>query len=101
MWMLFARAASPDVAYWPGRRCLAAVDAVTWPALTCFALLQMLASGGIVAALAVALSALSALQRLRTALMANHRYHFTTWRWGRLAAWLLAFGALLKVALPP
>jgi hypothetical protein len=80
---------------------LAATDAVVWSALVCFAMLHMPASGGIVAALATALSALSAVRRLHTALFANHRYYFTTWRWGRWVAWLLAVGALLKVALLP
>jgi hypothetical protein len=31
----------------------------------------------------------------------NHRYHFTTWRWGRVALGLLLIGMVLKVALLP
>lgn len=100
MWMLFARAPPPDAPYWPGRRWLAAVDAVAWPGLASLALLHLPASGGIVAPLAIALAALSALRRLHAALMANHRYHFTTWRCGRMFAWLLAVGTLLKLLLP-
>lgn len=30
MWVLFARADPPDAPYWPGRRWLAALDAVGW-----------------------------------------------------------------------
>lgn len=100
MWLLFARAPTPDAPSWPGRRWLAAIDAVLWPGLAVFALLHLPASGGIVAALAIAVSALSALRRLHTAVLANHRYHFTAWRWGRWVAWLLAVGVLLKAALP-
>lgn len=33
MWLLFTRAPPQDAPYWPGRRCLAAVDAVVWPGL--------------------------------------------------------------------
>jgi hypothetical protein len=29
----------------------------------------------------------------------NHRYWFTTWRWGRVAAAMLLVGAVLKVAM--
>ena len=100
MWLLFARAPPPDAPRWPGRRWLAAVDAIAWPALVCFALLHTQASGGIVAALAMALSALSAVRRLHTALLANHRYHFTMWRWCKVLVWLAAVGFMLKVVLP-
>jgi hypothetical protein len=30
----------------------------------------------------------------------NHRYWFTSWRWGRVVAALLAVGAVLKVTMP-
>ena len=101
MWLIFARAPPPDMPYWPGRRWLAAVDAVAWPCLLWLALLHVLASGGIVVGLSMAFAALSAARRLYTALILNHRYHFTTWRWGRVLAWMLAVGALLKLVLPP
>ena len=101
MWLLFARAPPPNAAYWPGRRWLAAVDAIVWPGLAFCALLHMPASGGIVAALAMALSALSAVRWLLIALLANHRYHFMTRRWGRWVVWLLSVGVLLKAVLLP
>jgi hypothetical protein len=63
MWLLFARAPPPDAPYWPGRRWLAAVDAVAWPGLAWFALSPVAASGGVVLPLAMAFFALSALRR--------------------------------------
>lgn len=100
MWVLFARAPPPDAPYWPGRRWLAAVDAVAWPAAAWSVLSQVPGEGGLVLALAMALTIVLAAQRLFTALLANHRYHFTTWRWGRVLVWMMAIGALLKVGLP-
>lgn len=99
MWLLFARAPPPDAPYWPGRRWLAAVDAVVWPGLLLLGLMHLPASGGLVAALSMALAVLSATRRLYTALLTNHRYRFTTWRWGGLLMWLVMLGLLLKLAL--
>jgi hypothetical protein len=31
MWILFTPAPRPDAPYWPGRRWLAALDAIAWP----------------------------------------------------------------------
>lgn len=101
MWVLFARAPPPDAPYWPGRRWLAAIDAVAWPGVAWFALNQVASSGGLVLALAMALLVMSAARRLFTALLANHLYQFTTWRWGRVLTWMLAVGVLLKLGLPP
>jgi multisubunit Na+/H+ antiporter MnhE subunit len=99
MWMLFARALPPDVSYWTGRRWLAAIDALAWPGLAWCALNQMASASGLFLALATALLAVSATRRLSTALLANNRYHFTTWGWGRALAWMLAVGVLLKLGL--
>jgi hypothetical protein len=99
MWILFARAPSPDAPYWPGRRWLAGIDAVAWPGVAWCTLNQMSGSGGIVVALVMALLVVSATHRLFTALLANHRYRFTTWRWGRLLTWIAAIGILLRVGL--
>jgi hypothetical protein len=41
---------------------------------------------------------LIALGRCRRSLWVNHRYRFTTWRWGRVVALLLVVGSALKVA---
>jgi len=100
MWVLFARAPPPDAPYWPGRRWLAAVDAVAWPGAIWSALSHVPGQGGLVLALAMALLVVSAARRLFTALLVNHRYHFTTWRWGRWVLWMTALGTLLKLGLP-
>ena len=100
MWVLFARAPLPSAPYWPGRRWLAAIDAVAWPGVAWFALNQVASSGGLVLALPMALLVMSAVWRFFTALLANHRYHFTTGRWGRILAWMVAVGVLLKLGLP-
>lgn len=100
MWMLFARAPPPDAPYWPGRRWLAAVDAVAWPAAAWSVLSQVPGEGGLVIALAMALLFVAASRRLFTALIANHQYHFTTCRWGRVLAKMVAVWALLKLGLP-
>ena len=98
MWMLFVRAPSPDAPYWEGRRWLAAVDALAWPALWALLALNLPMPGGIVSAAGVALAGVAAWSRLRVALWNNHRYRFTTWRWAQVLATLLLFGAFLKWA---
>lgn len=100
MWVLFARAPPPDAPYWPGRRWLAAIDAVAWPAVAWCALHELANFGGLVLPLAMALLVVSVARRLFTALLANHLYRFTTWRWGRILTWMLAVGILLKLGLP-
>lgn len=100
MWLLFARASPPDAPYWPGRRWLAAVDAVAWPGVAWCALSQIAGAGGLAVALGMALFAVSAARRLFTALLANHRYRFTTSRWGWTLARVLAVGFVLKLGLP-
>lgn len=99
MWLLFARAPPPDAPYWPGRRWLAALDAVAWPGAAWFALHGLAGAGGLVVAVVRALLVVAAARRLFTALLANHRYQFTTWRWGRVVAWTFAVGMLLKLGL--
>jgi hypothetical protein len=84
----------------PGRRWLAAVDAVAWPGAVWVALSQVADRGGLFLTFVMALLVVSAARRLFTALFANHRYHFTTWRWGRLLTWMMALGMLMKLGLP-
>jgi multisubunit Na+/H+ antiporter MnhE subunit len=100
MWMVSARAPPPDAAYWLGRRWLAAVDAVVWPAAAWSVLNQVPGPGQLVLAFVTALVIVSVARRLLTALLANHCNHFTTWRWGRVLAWMMVVGALLKLWLP-
>lgn len=100
MWLQFARAPLPDAPSWSGRRLLAAVDAAVWPLGWVIVVSRAPGALGIVLPVVAALALLCALGRLRRALWVNHRYHFTTWRWGRIAAALLLIGAVLRVMLP-
>lgn len=99
MWVLFARAPPPDAPYWPGRRWLAAVDALAWPGLIVLALNNVPSSGGLFSALTTAFLVASAVGRLRMALLANHRYHFTAKRWVPPLVRLLLIGMLLRMFL--
>ncbi len=98
MWVIFARAPPPDAVVWPGRRALALVDAVAWPAAWAGLVLGMPVSSGLAGPFALALCAASAVTRAHRAVAHNHRYHFTTWRWGRRLVFVLAIGYALKLA---
>lgn len=99
MWLLYARAPAPDAGYWPGRRWLAAIDAVAWPAVAGL-VVEQVPVRGVVATVLLALLVALALRRLVVALVANHRYRFTTWRWFFVVAFATALGFVLKVGLP-
>jgi hypothetical protein len=97
MWILMARAPAPDAAYWPGRRVLAALDAVLWPlaAFLCFA--SVPGVKGVILPVVSVIVAVGALVRLRTAVWSNPRYRFTTWRALRIVIVLLLLGLALKL----
>ena len=99
MWLLVAREPMPDAPYWPGRHMLAAVDATMWPVLWVLLIHHAPAPFGLVGPYLSAVALLCGLARLYRALRVNHRYRFTTWRWGRLVAALALFGWALKVTL--
>jgi hypothetical protein len=63
-------------------------------------LLTFSSSTGIVGVLAVAATILVAVRRLWIAVLANHRYVFTTSRWGRLWLTVLLVGVAMKGLLP-
>jgi hypothetical protein len=98
MWLVFARAPQPDVDVWLGRRALAAADAAAWPIAWIGVVYVAPVETGAVGTLVVAVAFLTAARRLHRALLANHRYHFTTWKWGWRLIGLLAMGAALKLA---
>jgi hypothetical protein len=98
MLMLVYREPRPNAPDWPGRRALAAVDAVAWPLLMVWLVNHAPVPTGLVGSFVVAVTALIALNRLHRALWANHRYWFTAWRWGKVLAMLLLIGAMLKLA---
>lgn len=98
MWVIFARAPLPDVTVWPGRRVLALIDAVVWPAVLAALVLSLPVSTGLAGVVALALCVVAALTRMHRAVAFNHRYHFTTWRWGGRLVFVLAVGYALKLA---
>ena len=99
MWLLVARQPKPDAAYWPGRRWLAVVDAVAWPLACVLVFSRAPEPVGLVGPFVMAVALLCALGRVHRALCENHRYWFTTWRWGRIAAAMLLIGFVLKLSL--
>jgi hypothetical protein len=48
---------------------------------------------------ALALLFLVTFRRMHRALWLNHRYVFTTWRWGKLVGGLLVLGWVMKMSL--
>lgn len=101
MWLVLTRAPLPDAPYWPGRRLLALADAVAWPAGWIALATQLPKPVGIVGPVIIALAVLSAVGRVHRASLRNHRYHFTTWRWGRIGAMLLLFGVVIRLVSSP
>lgn len=99
MWLIFARAPPPDVRVWPGRRALALLDALAWPAAWAWIVSNVPLSGGLAGRCVLAVCVVSALLRAYRAAAVNHRYRFTTWRWGRWFALVLVFGYVLKFAM--
>jgi hypothetical protein len=99
MWLVVARQPKPDAPYWPGRRLLAAIDAVAWPLVWVLLIRQMPGPAGLLEPFVVALAVLVGLGRLHRALRGNHRYRFTTWRWGKVLGALLLLGSILEIAI--
>lgn len=100
MLLVVLRESRPDAPLWPGRRLLAAVDAMAWPLAWVLLVKHAPAPVGIVGPFVIAVAALSGVMRLNRAIWLNHRYRFTTWRWGRIVGALLLMGEVLKLALP-
>jgi hypothetical protein len=99
MWLVLTRKPLPDATYWPGRRLFALADAIAWPAGWVALAAQLPQPVGIVGPMVIALAVLCALGRAHRAVWQNHRYHFTTWRWGRVVVGLLVVGLVVKVAI--
>ncbi len=99
MWLLVAREPRPNAPVWPGRRVLAAVDAALWPLLWVLVFRHVPEPIGLVGPFVAVVAVLCALGRLHRALWVNHRYWFTTWRWGKALAAMLVMGAVLKLAM--
>lgn len=99
VWMVYVREHKPDMPHWRGRRRLAVLDALGWPLLGLILLQRVNVPMGIVGPMLQVCLAFAALARVWRAAFENHRYRFTTWRWGRLAAALWLLGALMKLAI--
>jgi hypothetical protein len=74
MWMIFARGPHLDSPYRPGRRLLAALDAVAWPAMWVMLVFISRVSTGILGWMGIAWGAWAGAKRLRRAVLENHRY---------------------------
>ena len=59
MWLLVAREPRPDAPEWPGRRLLAAVDAVAWPLMWVLLIRQVPGPAGLVGPFVTALAVLT------------------------------------------
>lgn len=99
MWLLVAREPRPDAPEWPGRRWLAAVDAVLWPLLWVVLVRHAPQPVGLVGQFVIAMAVLLGIGRLHRAVWSNHRYWFTTWRWAKVLGALLVVGAVMKLSL--
>jgi hypothetical protein len=98
MWLILARPPHPDARQWPGRRGLDAADAVVWPVAWIALVAKAPVALGVVGTVVLAIAMWQAVLRLHCALAMNHRYRFTTWRWGTAVLVLLALGWMLKFA---
>ena len=100
MWLVLAPAPVPDAPYWPGRRLLAFLDAAFWPAGWIALAINLPAPSGVVAPLLVAVAGACAIGRMHRALFVNHRYRFTTLRWGKVSLSIVGLGLALKLMAP-
>jgi hypothetical protein len=98
MWLLFARTPTPAAADWPGRRTLAVIDALAWPAAVACAVSAMTVSHGLVGNVAVATCAVLGVRGAWTAAFRSSHYRFTTWHLGMPLAAILALGVVMKLA---
>jgi hypothetical protein len=100
MWIVINREPRPDAQHWTGRQWLAAADAIAWPIAWVAFVLSTPVSAGVVGQVVVALAAWAGLNRLYLAIWVNHRYWFTTWRWGRVLLAIILMGWVMKLAAP-
>lgn len=98
MLVFFVRQPRPDARYWAGREFLAALDAVGWPIAWIVAIRAVEVPVGVMGPFFIAVCVLAAVTRLRRALWENHRYWFTTWKWGRYVFAIWIAGMALKLA---
>jgi hypothetical protein len=97
MFIVMTRVSRADAPDWPGRKGLAAIDAVVWPILWIFLFRHLPTHIGLVGSVGCAAAVLCAITRLQRALLMNHRYWFTTWRWGKVVGAMLLMGWVMKL----
>jgi uncharacterized membrane protein YvlD (DUF360 family) len=97
MWLLVAREPTQDAPQWAGRKSLAVLDAVVWPLAAVLLIHLSNLSLGVFGPVLMAAVFLLSVARLRRAIWLNHRYRFSTWRWGGVVLGLLMVGAVLKM----
>lgn len=97
MWLLVAREPRQDAPQWMGRKGLAAIDAVAWPAMVFLLLYMSPEPLGVFRTVAAVAAMAASFIRLQRAIWNNHRYWFTTWRLGGVALALILVGAAIKV----
>ena len=72
---------------------------VAWPLMWVLLIQHAPQPVGLICPFITALAALMGLGRLHRALWVNHRYWFTTWRWGKVLASMMVIGAVLKLSM--
>lgn len=99
MWLLITRPPRPDANVWPGRRFVAALDALAWPLLAVWLIRRVDVPVGLVGPFTIAMAAVLGLERLHRAVCRNHRYWCTTWRFAKVVGGLLLIGFVMKIAM--
>ncbi|MDT4867494.1 hypothetical protein FQZ97_1024080 [compost metagenome] len=74
------------------------LDAVACPLAGVFLLYQSRLPLGVVGPVLMAAAFVLSIARLRRAIWLNHRYRFTTWRWGGMVLGLMMVGAVLHMS---
>ncbi len=97
MWLLVVREPRQDAPQWSGRKSLAVVDALAWPVAAVLLMSLSPLHLGVVGPVLMVTVLLLSVSRLRRAIWLNHRYRFTTWRWGGLVLSLMLIGSVLKL----
>ncbi|ACB33153.1 hypothetical protein Lcho_0881 [Leptothrix cholodnii SP-6] len=99
MWLLISRRVRSEMPYWPGRRLLAAIDALVWPAVWLVVLMRVEVPMGVTRSVFMAVLAMCAVSRLWRATFDNSDYTFTTWRWGKVLGGLLLVSWFIQLTL--
>ena len=86
-----------EAAVWPGRRFLAVVDALIWPALLAGLVIYYVPEKDIaLRGVATAAFALAATSRLSRAVLRNEFYRFTSWQLAKLIFVLAWIGGCIQ-----